>query len=351
MAQLLTKKYIPTSIESMYPTMDVQYFQNMIMSEEYPNIMLFHGPVGTGKTILARIVAANILQLDEEYTKELLLKGEAAGIQGYVEKDFTRDGRADQIREVVESMRNLADVQVINTKNVFVLDEFDHPAKDVQKMIVKPIDDIVSSNLFLILITNNPHKIEEAIRSRCIATEKEFKEVSEDIGTRILTDIAKRENKPLDKNTAIRLYQTARHKTPRSIILQLQSYFDSGTIEVSLDREVGMIRNYFVVINDIISHLTSSPVKSKEADSAVVLLYSTVAKLIYLKKSYSAVHLALCKYIESQMKSSIDITRLKKSSTIMNCLNEKSDLEYSYPVAELMRISSNIIEKLIQLQD
>jgi len=347
----LTTKRRPTTLENMYPTTNLSYFEDMVRSKNYPNVMLFHGAPGTGKTTLARIIAARILGLDDETTKELVFRGNDIMLLGYVEQDFTREGLANQIRTLGDQIKECSGPQLDAKNHVFVLDEFDAAEKESQKRLVKPIDDNAVDHVYLILISNNMHKIEETILSRCRGSITEFTELYKDYAIKAIMDISKLENRPVDKTTAERIYLSVPIKSPRDLILQLSHYLTTGELGHTTDQETGLIKLF---LNEVVGTIRIRKSGTKKSNDALDIqtgnLYIAASKLIYSKKSYNAAAISIMRYLEGVLKNNTSYKRLSFITTTINKLSEVSAAQYTYPVLEMMKSAYNIIEERVKIE-
>lgn len=138
-------------------------------NEKLPD-MLFMGPPGCGKTTTAYCVAREYLGSNwREYFYEMNASDERGidVIRGKV-KDFLR----------------------LKGKRILLLDEGDELTDDAQFALRRPLE--TSTNTTVIITANNPYKIIQPIRSRCV--EFVFKQLQPEEIRRLITTILKKKN-------------------------------------------------------------------------------------------------------------------------------------------------------------
>ena len=119
----------------------------------WPNVFLFHGPPGTGKTTMALIVA-QMSGADPEYIHEVNASAENG----------------------VDSARVLADLAesrpFTGQRRVIILNEFHMYTVQAQNVLKDPME---KTSTLWILTTDRPEKVEAAIKSRASAATFELK--------------------------------------------------------------------------------------------------------------------------------------------------------------------------------
>lgn len=154
---MLALKYRPTTLDEVVGQKSVSLMlKTMIHKNMVPNALLFSGPRGTGKTSTARILA------------EAVLKQQGADNSDVIEIDAASHGGVDDIRGLRESM-------MFSGQRIVILDEAHSMSREAFNALLKIMEEPPEHATF-ILVTTEPNKIPETIRSRCM--QFDFKRIS-----------------------------------------------------------------------------------------------------------------------------------------------------------------------------
>jgi len=174
--------------------------------DEIPRAMLFHGPSGTGKTTLARIVATT-LGCHEVDFKEV----DAADFRGI-----------DTVREIRRSM-HLRPLR--SPYRMYLLDECHAMSRDAQTALLKALED-TPRHVFFLLATTDPERLLPTIRSRCM--EFQTRPLSPGAMLKLLTTVCEKEGKEVDREV-LELIVRESMGLPRVALVMLDKVIDLDT--------------------------------------------------------------------------------------------------------------------------
>ena len=177
----LYKDYRPTSFDEIVGQEEaVSSLETLLKrdKENIPHAMLFSGPRGTGKTTLARIVAAEL----------------GADGPDFIEVDSAQFRGIDSIREM---RRNMQLAPRGGECMVWLLDECHELTKTAQDALLKALED-APAHVYIMLATTDPQMLLGTVRSRC--TIFETQEMSTDELEGLIIEIADAEEKKVPKD-------------------------------------------------------------------------------------------------------------------------------------------------------
>lgn len=146
---MLALKYRPDSLDDVVGQKTVStLLKAMIAKGQIPSSMLFAGPRGTGKTSTARLVAKAVLE------------AQGAEYSDIMEIDAASHGGVEDIRKLRESM-------MFSGRRIVILDEAHSMSREAFNALLKAMEE-PEDNATYILVTTEPNRIPETIRSRCM---------------------------------------------------------------------------------------------------------------------------------------------------------------------------------------
>lgn len=143
-------KYRPETFESVIGNEEVIQYLTTILegSKEIPQVYLFSGPTGCGKTTLARILAKAVGSEDSD-----------------IREVNTADFRGiDTVREMIKTSRFHS---IGGGSRAWIIDEAHKMTNDAQNALLKLLEDSPKDAYFFIC-TTEPEKLLTTIRGRCI---------------------------------------------------------------------------------------------------------------------------------------------------------------------------------------
>lgn len=142
--------------------------QNAIKNKSLSQALLFHGPSGTGKTTLARIIAKSLncdKAIDGEPCCECnnCKRIDADNSNDLIEFDAASNGGVNEIREI-QAM--VAAASLATHKRVFIIDEAHMLTAQASNALLKTLEE-PPKNVTFILATTELNKLLITIRTRC----------------------------------------------------------------------------------------------------------------------------------------------------------------------------------------
>ena len=171
------RKYRPKKLsEYVGNTKLKESVKKALQSEKKPQVILFSGPAGTGKTTMARLLAKEYLCEDKEadgmscgkcYTcvamNDFIETGRSDALTNIREIDVTDSNKKQDIDELLDD----ASLPSFDGNwKIYILDECHMMTSSAQNRLLKTLEE-PPEKVLMILCTTNPEKLLDTIISRC----------------------------------------------------------------------------------------------------------------------------------------------------------------------------------------
>ncbi|MCS6893419.1 MAG: DNA polymerase III subunit gamma/tau [Deltaproteobacteria bacterium] len=173
----LARRYRPkTFSEVVGQDLVISALQGGLKNGILPHALIFSGPRGTGKTTLCRILAKALNCLNPIQGFEPCLECESCIALrdnvafGYLEVDGASFNGVDMIREIISTFASIPP-RPFKAK-VYVIDEAHMLSNAAFNAMLKTIEE-PPDTAYIALVTTEPHKIPETVKSRCVHFELE----------------------------------------------------------------------------------------------------------------------------------------------------------------------------------
>lgn len=145
----LYRKYRPESLDQVIGNEEiVQFLMGKMEEAEIPQVYLFHGPTGCGKTTLGRIVAKAV-GCESVDIREV----DAADFRGI-----------DTVREIIKTSKYHS---IGGGARAWIIDEAHKMTNDAQNALLKLLED-TPDKAYFIICTTDPDKLIPTVKGRCI---------------------------------------------------------------------------------------------------------------------------------------------------------------------------------------
>jgi len=201
----LYNKYRPTKFEDLFPTSPIiqalPALVNRVLNgddDAIPKAMLFYSEeYGTGKTTTARLLASELNPNLTDEEREKLLRGEDVTVCRAI--NGARFRKIDDMSAIDEEIKYLRD-PLIPSRFFYIIDEAHKITNDAQDLLLKTIEDLGSSPVYIILTSSDYSKNNSALLTR--VQKYFFRSLNENELIDLVKDVAVKESFKIDDDTA-----------------------------------------------------------------------------------------------------------------------------------------------------
>lgn len=239
------RKYRPKTFSKDYMGKDTKnlVMSRMIDEQNYPQVWLFYGERGCGKTSAARLLAPEYQCLHKvdghacgtceicTSLQETLINADANSISwGVTELNIASDSGKAAINDVIEEA--LQPPQLPLKYKILILDECHQASKAAQNLLLKVVEE-PPKHLIIIFCTTDKDKMLETLLDRCQVKIHVKKASQEDLLERLLY-ICKEEKITTSKE-ALRLIVKKSERNPRKSIMKLEEIAKGNNYVVNME--------------------------------------------------------------------------------------------------------------------
>ncbi len=180
-------KYRPQHLDEIIGNENIiDVLRALFKTGDFPQVTLFHGPTGCGKTTLARIIAANLNCVGNDL-REIDSASFGRGI------DTIRDIRKQSQFKPLEG-----------PCRVWLLDECHKLSGDAQSALLKALEN-PPKNVYYILATTDPQKLIPTIKGRC--SQYQVKQLNDKQMVTLLRNVVRGEGEKIVKTVYDQIVQ------------------------------------------------------------------------------------------------------------------------------------------------
>jgi len=253
-----------------------------LAKKNHPRVYMLHGPYGSGKTTIGRLIA-----------KEL-----GCADINILEHNIGDNTQVDYAREIARSSRYMPLVYEGKSKiKVYILDEFHRATVNAQEALLKHLEE-PPSHAYFILCTTEPKKVISTIQSRCV--KYEVKTLDATTMLELLENVLEKEKLEIDDKVLTKIIKVAEGH-PRDALQLLEQVVGIDDVDTALEIVARGLEDVEVIeicrilfknrkwknVASLLSRLTTEPEKAR----ITILSYFT-SIMINPKSTNSTVEMA-----------------------------------------------------------
>lgn len=220
MEQVLSLSARPRTLDALVgQDFIVASIRKRIAKRRLPKAFLFHGPLGCGKTSIARILALSLQCTHQEKFGVPCIECRRNYRQYHIDELNAGRMPADKVSAVLQAA--WLTPMGASTYRIFIIDEPQGLHKVAQRELLKYLEDCPPTTIF-ILATTEPYALLDTILSRCTAYE--VRGLTTDEITLLVTRLLKKVQSDLPADRLVEMLVERGIKYPRFIAQAVETY-------------------------------------------------------------------------------------------------------------------------------
>lgn len=254
----------------------VDFIKDKLTKDTIPNVILFNGNPGLGKTSLAKVIAIALNGNKESLYEPVIDKNESVDCI----KLFNMSSVGDETDEVVSELQNASFSST--GRKVVILDEVHGMTKKAQDAILVTLE-YLPEGIYVIMCTTELAMLRESLVSRCVTfnlNNLTYNEIKEVIRKKI---ISQNLSFDLPQDIVLNLIASWSNNQPRKAINLIES-FDQGTLVKQSELSAFVPTNNVPIIISMIEYLYGSLTKGIEFVDTLSITHDLLQSMIEVLK-------------------------------------------------------------------